>query len=309
MAEQNLQINKTHSGALDAFLNLLTLITLGWSAISFGRLFFLIINKFFSPEFIAGFAAYSQSGLKFNIASLIVVVPVFLVVTGYLHQAYRQEKLNPASGIHRWLTYLMLLIAALNIIGSLIAVIFKLLDGDYTLGTLLKIATVFLIALGIFGYYWYDLRRKDYRQRSAVSVIAATTVVILTLSAVIGSFFLIDSPAVARMKNFDRLRIDHLNQLNNLIQYQYSQDKVLPADLAAAKFSHLVDPENGRPYDYQVVADKKYELCATFSLPAERQDGFHFGPADWYFHDAGYQCFVISIYELVGDESAPLPVR
>ena len=55
-------------GAFDAFLNLLSLITLGWMSISVGAVLFQIVNKFFVPKTFDYIGSFSQNALKFNIA-------------------------------------------------------------------------------------------------------------------------------------------------------------------------------------------------------------------------------------------------
>lgn len=282
-------------GALDAFLNLLYLITLGWVSISLGQVLFWIINKFFSPE--TPFYMETQSALKFGIASLIIVTPILLGIGGFLHRQYKEHHLNSQSGVHRWLTYLMLLISALTVIGDLIALVFKLLDGDYTVSFLLKVLVVFIIAGGIFGYNLYDLRRKDYSQRSKVSVASLTAVIIIALAAIVGSLFLVDSPQVSRMKQADQVRINDLSELNSLINSYYFENKKLPADLSDPKYSRFSDPDTKTPYNYSVKGPKEYELCATFALKADIDRNRYMGADDWFYHDAGYQCFDKKIIE------------
>jgi len=230
-------------GALDAFLNLLSLITLGWVSISVGGVLFQIIDKFFNPALSGSLTQFSQSSLKASVAATIIVTPIFLMVASYLHKHYQEGKLNPNSGVYRWLTYLMLLIASLNIIGSLIMIIYRLLDGVYTTSSILKILVVLIIAGAIFGYYWYDLKRKDYSKRSPVSVAAFTAIIVIAIFAVITSFFIVDSPGSARMKKFDGQRVNDLSTINSLIMSHYMQNDKLPDDINDVRFSAIVDPE------------------------------------------------------------------
>lgn len=279
-------------GALDAFLNLFSLITLGWTSIAIGMILFQIIDKLFSPEKIYYYNQFSQSGLKFGIASAIIVVPIFLLAIGFLHKNYKNNSLNHQSGIYRWLTYLVLLIAALNIIARLIQLIFQFLDGSYTLASVLKILVVLLIASGIFGYYWYDLKRTDYSKKSLISVVFLWLIIVVTIASIIGGFLLIDSPQVTKMKKRDQDRVSSLNNIKNIIASDYISSKSLPNDLSAPKFSNMLDPETNQPYEYRVISETKYELCATFELEvnASDRDVYSMGE-DWDFHKAGRQCF------------------
>ena len=284
-------------GALDAFLNLFSLITLGWMSIATGMILFQIIDKLFSPEKIYYYNEFSQVGLKIGIASALIVTPIFLLVIGFLHKHYKNNVLNHQSGVYRWLTYLVLLAAALNIIGRLIQLIFQFLDGSYTLASILKILVVLLIASGIFGYYWYDLKRMDYNQKSQVSKIFFVAVVVIIIASIVGGFFLIDSPQITRMKKRDQERVMHLNNIRNIITSDYINTQVLPTDLSEPKFSSNIDPKTNQPYEYQLIDATKYGLCATFELPDEdpQKNGYNtpypLGGENWDYHKDGRQCF------------------
>jgi len=282
-------------GAFDAFLNLLSLITLGWMSLAVGAALFQIINKFLAAPAVDYVAYFSQSGLKFSLASAMIITPIFLAVVSWLHRNYKTGNLNCQSGIHRWLTYLMLLISALTVIGRLVYQLFRFLDGDYALAVILKTLVILIIAGGIFGYYFYDLMRKDFTKKSPVSLAVFIVVVVIALGAVSGGFFIIDSPAQARALKFDNQRANDLANLNYIIDNYYQQNKKLPVDLSLPQFSNRQDPETGQSYEYQALDVDKYELCAVFSLPVPADpNSFPEKPmadADIYTHGAGRQCF------------------
>ena len=293
-------------GALDAFLNLFSLITLGWTAIALGIIFFQIIDKFLSPGNVAHLSRFSQQGLKFGVASALIVAPIFLLIVCSLHKKYKLGTLNPQSGVYRWLTYLILLIAGLNIIGRLIQLVFQLLDGDYTLASILKIVVVLLIAGGIFGYYWYDLKRTDYSKRSQISIIFFAVILVVVVVSIITSFFVIDSPMTAQIKKHDQQRVNDLSGLDSMINSYYRENGELPADLTAARLVQFKDPKTGEPYSYEVIGEGKYELCATFALAAEEDLKYpYYADRDWYYHQAGRQCFETAVTD---GEFKPLPV-
>jgi hypothetical protein len=294
-------------GALDAFLNLLSLITVGWMSIAIGVILFQIINKFFTVQAIDYVAQFSPNALKFGIASAVIVTPVFLAVCSWLHHNYKIGKLNHQSGVHRWLTYLMLLVSALTIIGRLIYQLFRFLDGDYASAVILKTLVILAIAGGIFGYYLYDLVRKDFSKQSKTSQISFALVVIVVLASVVGGFIIVDSPAKARIVKLDAQRVSDLYNLDNMINDYYQQNKKLPADLLAERFSQFKDPESKKPYDYKILGEKNYELCAAFSLAYDpnRSDYNYLGNKDWSYHGVGYHCFSSTIYQ----DSKPAPIE
>lgn len=311
--EETPQINsavpefKKGRGPLDAFLNLLSLITLGWMSISIGIILFQIINKFFGSKIFDYTNAFSQGSLKFGIASVIILTPIFLAVSSWLHHNYKIGKLNHKSGIHRWLTYLMLLVSALTIIGRLIFQLFHFLDGDYALPVILKTLVILIIAGGIFGYYLYNLIRKDFSRRSIVSVVAFILVVIVALASVVGAFFVVDPPAKARALKFDQERSNDLSNLSSVVFNNYNDNKKLPDDLSAAPFNNFHDPETNQPYEYLALSTDQYQLCATFSLPVEKNEQDMMpGMDNWYYHGGGRQCFTKSVQlpKSLGPEAA-----
>lgn len=303
-------------GALDAFFNLTYLVTLGWTAISFGGVIFQIINKYFAiGNYVYGYESYYTSVLRFHLASLIIVMPIFLIITGILHKQYKEHKLNFQSGIHRWLTYLMLFIAFCNIIGGLIAVVNAFLKGDFFSSFILKAVTVLVIALGVFGYNFYDLRRKDFEAKSQVSIISLALVIILTVAAIIGAFVIMGSPAKARLYEYDNQRVNDLSSLRGQIQYYYDTNKKLPVDLSDPQLGQFKDPDTKQPYEYQTLGDKQFQLCANFSLDASlSSDGptpETRGMGAWYYHKTGRQCYKLEAQDqqgVVKPIPGPIPV-
>lgn len=293
-------------GAFDAFLNLLSLVTLGWTAISFGGVIFQIINKYLGNPAFHYDEGYYSGVIKFHIASLLIVTPVYLVLTGILHRQYREKKLNEKSGIHRWLTYFMLFVAFCNIVGSLVALVFKFLDGIFFSSFILKALTILVIALGIFGYTWFDLRRKNYSARSQISTLSAVLVSVFALGAIVWSFFIMGSPLRARMLNYDRQRVQDLSSLSYAINNYVTANKKLPADFSEPQFVPYKDPETQEPYEYRVLNEKEYELCAVFSLDAESANNpkypmeYYARYESWYYHKKGRQC-----YKLEGKDTSP----
>jgi len=306
--EKEMQNSHKGKGALDAFLNLLQLITLGWLSFSIGSVFFNIINKYFgSIQFGSQMDLVFQSATKTGIASSIIVLPIFLVIISVLHSEYKKDKLDHNSGIYRWLTYLMLLVSALTIIGSLVALLVNFLNGEYTANIILKILVVLLIALGIFGFYGYDLRRKSFKKKSIISMIAFALVIIIGVGAIGWGLFLVDSPKVTKMKKFDLQRAQDLDSINSLVVYGYATDKKLPDYFP--RMANYKDPATSKPYEYKILGSDQYEICANFSLPVSSVE--YPGQPKWYMHLAGRQCFQEKINpddikNLVPDQAAKI---
>jgi len=142
--------------AREAFLYLVSFITLYITAFSFGALVFSFIDIWF-PDPLRFGGGVSRTA----IASLIVAFPIFLVLTRALRKGAAQDPERKDSRVKKWLTYLTLVIAAGILIGDLITVLSSLLGGELTMRFFLKAFVVFVVAGSIFGYYLSDLQKEE----------------------------------------------------------------------------------------------------------------------------------------------------
>jgi len=285
------EVSAKGKGAFDAFLNLLSLITLGWLSHAFGAVCFQLINKNLGDlnSYISS-PQYYNGMLKYGIASLLVITPVYFLAINLLHSQYKKGELSHNSGIYKWLTYLMLLVSSLTIIGSLITLITSFLDGNYTLPFILKVLTVIVIASTIFGYYLYDLRRKDYAQKNKVSIIVGAVVVVAAIIAVVVGFLNVDTPIQARQRLEDGKTQEALNQTYYFINNSYYSSQKLEDsyDLKVILTGYGFSTQN---IVYRKVSDQEYELCADFKAK-DQVLGDKFMP--WFNHEAGHQCYTIN---------------
>ena len=143
----------------DVFLHLLSIITLYFSTGSFIALIFQYINVWL-PQFPETVYYAGGGVMRFAIASLIVVFPSYLLTVWFLNKDYLANPAKLKLAIRKWLIYFTLFVTALIIIGDLVALINRLLEGEYTLRFLLKVLTVFFAAGAIFSHYFWDLKKS-----------------------------------------------------------------------------------------------------------------------------------------------------
>jgi len=152
----------TQLSARHAFVYLLLFSVLLVVAVQLGSLLFQLIDIGFNDPLDNQYAIRSrQSAIRWAIASLVVAFPLFLFLSNAVG---REIKRNPAmrlSGVRRWLTYIALFVAATILMGDLISLIFRFLEGDLSTRFVLKSLTVGMIAGGIFGYYFLGLNREE----------------------------------------------------------------------------------------------------------------------------------------------------
>jgi len=258
----------------DVFLHLFVMVTLYWSAVSFITLCWQYINYFFPDvlNYSYGYVGFA-SPIRFAVASLIIVFPLFILVSWLLNKIYIKEAEVRESKIRKWLIYLTLFITLLVIIGDLIFVINTFLGGEIKARFILKAISVLLVAGVIFGYYLDDVRRNTPSKLAKYFAWAASIVILI---AVIGAFFIVGSPANARLAQLDQQRIGDLQNVQWQVVSYWQRKGQLPQSLSDLKddisgYYVPVDPETNQPYEYNIKdsAGLTFELCAIFSLESK----------------------------------------
>lgn len=120
------------------------------------------------------------------------------------------------------------------------------------------------------------------------TAIAATIAVI---SAVVGGIYVAGSPAGQRLLRIDERRVQHLRQLARNINSYWNRNKRLPPELASLTDGVSVrriptDPETKKQYEYRVLDERSYRLCADFLRESQGDSS-----DDFWSHAAGRQCF------------------
>ena len=255
----------------DVFLHLLAIVTLYWSAISFVTLCWQYINYYFADALDYTYMYGGFSGpIRFAVSSLVIVFPVFLIVSWFLNKIYSKESEVRESKVRKWLIYLTLFVAALVIIGDLISVINTFLGGEITIRFVLKALSVLIVAVVVFWYYLDDVRRDMPSKLAKYFAIITALVVLIT---VVGSFFIIGSPMNARLYQFDQQKVNELQSIQYQVVNYWQRKGQLPSALSdlndpISGYVVPVDPESNQPYKYNVKNSTTltFELCAEFNL-------------------------------------------
>lgn len=94
--------------------------------------------------------------------------------------------------------------------------------------------------------------------------------------AIIAGFFIVGSPGDERIRRFDVRRETDLSMIQSEITYYWQNKQSLPVALDNLHddlrgVSIPVDPDTGIAYEYRVLSEKSFELCAMFSLPSDEK--------------------------------------
>ncbi|MBP9855641.1 MAG: hypothetical protein KBD53_12300 [Candidatus Omnitrophica bacterium] len=147
----------------DFFLHLFTMGLMYFSVGNFLSLSFEIINRVF-PDTINTYGYYSSgfsSGMKFSIASLVVLFPLYLYLNNFLHKQYEKQPEKKEAKIRKWLIYFTLFVSAITLVGDLVYGVYSLLDGELSARFWSKEIIVLLTAAAVFYYYLHDIKKGD----------------------------------------------------------------------------------------------------------------------------------------------------
>ena len=285
--------------AREAFLYLVSFIALYVSAISFGLLVFGLIDYAF-PDALDYREGYPSGEAATAIASVIVAFPLYLFLARWLGRQAAEDPERRQSLVRRWLTYITLVVAAGFILGDLIALLANVLGGDPTLRFALKAVAILAITGCIFGYYLWDMRQTESSVASSAGAkslrILAAAVVIVVAGCIAYALFLMGSPGQQRDIRLDRDRVSHLSNITDNIDVYWKLNGELPTELTEMSgpryaLNRIHDPERGGRYEYRVLENANYELCAVFSTDsAEQEQERRFSERAWY-HGKGRTCF------------------
>ncbi len=297
-----------------AFYYLLSLVALIFTSISVGLIAYEIIDRTV-PDALNAFYGNSDDSLKFAISALIIATPIFYVLSSLIFRGLRKKEMDKDSGVRRWLTYFILLVSSLIILGVFIGVINNFLSGELTSRFILKAVTIFIISGAVFAFYFYDIKREDLVKKDLVVRLFFFISLALIITAFIAAFFFVESPKTARARRLDQIVVNNISNLESGVNSYYEQNKKLPDTLEALKGNSnyyfdensLIDPETKTPILYQKTGDKSFEFCATFrtdsKLDASGQinempssyNSYSSYPGNKN-HKAGYQCLKGSLW-------------
>ncbi|MEX2033038.1 MAG: DUF5671 domain-containing protein [Candidatus Colwellbacteria bacterium] len=294
----------------DVFLYLLAIVTLVASAVSFGILVFQYINIYF-PDILTDYyfskSAYFGS-IRQSLAVLIVVFPVYIWVSRFLRKDIEENPEKRELKIRKWLLYLTVFAAGLTIIGDLVALVNTFLEGEITARFVLKVLAIFFIAGSVFFYYFKELRSDESKDAwKAWGIRAFPWIVIMAVAAAVTfGFFVAGSPVSRRTERFDERRVNDLSVIQSHVISYWQNKNVLPSNLNQLPNDILgivipKDPKTGDEYEYRVLGDLRFQLCAVFETSStDDVDGRRVMPMSYPYpggeietwqHGIGRTCF------------------
>lgn len=293
---------RSAGGPREAFLHLLSFLTLSVWCVAAGALWFSLIDSWF-PDPAAPAYGDPLAAMAWNLAWVLVAFPVFLLVMRIVWRDLANQPAQADSAVRRWLTYLALLLASATLIGDVAALVEHVLRGELSAPFAAKVLVVFILAGGVFRFFLESVQPggedRQRRLRRNGRVYAAVSGVLIVMTLVL-SFVHFGSPAKRRLSSTDERRSEDLEAIARVIRNRWTaargQDAAtLPAslqDLPERATLRLADPVSGAPYRYTPLGGARYQLCARFETDTARLP-VRARRSVFRIHPAGDYCFAV----------------
>lgn len=312
MGTENTQ---TNNAAKFAFYYVLSLVALVFMSFGVGTILFQIINKFIVDVINEYSATYQADALKFSISALLIASPIFYVTMREIHKNLFSGALDKDSEVRKWLSYFILLVSCVIMIGWFISVVNSFLGGELTLKIGLKALVAIFINAGIFSFYLYDIKRDEVKgKKDEIIKIYFYASLVVVIGVFMVSLAIVESPSETRNRKIDQRTINSVRMIENSMETYYEEFKKMPVDLdelmKMEKYlneENLNNPSTKKRIEYKIVGDREYELCTDFLASNRGQDtgtpNYEVGNTD--LHDAGYQCLSKRVRYIENSKPAP----
>jgi hypothetical protein len=260
--------SKLHSTPKDVFSYLLMFAVLYATVVSYLTVLFQYVDFKFPDQL-----NYGRSGIldaiRFASSFLIVVWPVFLLMSWLISRDIQKNPEKRDIGIRKWLVYLTLFVSAITLIGDTIGIVYNFYSGSLSTSFVLKVLAILLVGATVFGYYLWNIHTLRAEKTKIPRTVGITISIVLVIS-IVGGFFIVGSPAQQRKIRFDEQRILDLQNIQSQVESFYASQTTLPmslSELEGTGFGFIVprDPETNNVYEYRRMGEKKYTLCALFT--------------------------------------------
>lgn len=258
------------------FVSLGVLVSLIASVSSFFSLVFETLNKHFpdalNATYTYGYSSYNYDSMRSSLATLIIVFPAFLILSGVWTKLVKKGLGHVDSIIKKWMLYLVIFLASIVVVADLVTLVRYFVSGEVTTRFILKVLVV-LVTAGLSGFYYFA-ESKAEKMHKGVRMLCAIFAGVLVVVAIVTSFMQMGSPFTQRKLRLDERRMQDLQSIQYQVINYWQQKEALPEKIEDLKnplsgYSLPVDPEfeKGMTYEYAKTGKMSFDLCATFALP------------------------------------------
>jgi hypothetical protein len=300
-------MEKAKTGAKDFFLWAGAMLFFYANIVAFITLLFSYIDYVFPNALTSYYQNPYDSGMSYQMAMLIVLVPLFLVLMHFIRRDIEKNSTRADLWVRKWALFLTLFVAGVTVAGDLITLLYYFLSGqDITVRFLLKVAVVALVGSAMFMHFMADIWGYWLTFPNKARMVGLAAGVLVFLSIIAG-FFIVGTPWQAREYRLDTQRVSDLQNIQWQIVNYWQQKQKLPAQLSdlsdsISGWSAPIDPKTGAVYAYRATGAHSFELCAIFSSESDGKntgrnissypsEPYGSGISDNWQHGKGEVCF------------------
>jgi hypothetical protein len=270
-------MDKPKTTAKDFFLWAGAMVAFYWTVIAAILLIFDYIN-YALPNPLAYYPVDPyQGGISYEMASIIVFLPIYMFVMRFIRSDIMRDVSRKEIWVRRWALILTLFVAGITIAIDLVTLLTTFLNGEtFTTAFLLKVLVVFLIMTAVFLHFIADLRGywEMYPLRKRAVGIA---VGVLAIIIIVAGFFIVGTPAQARLARFDSQKVNDLQNIQSQVVGYWQAKQALPVAITDLTNSLSygpvpVDAQTGESYGYKTAGALTFELCANFNAASRGRE-------------------------------------
>ena len=276
-----------------------------WSAtyLSFGLVDLALVYAGHAND--ASLIADKIASINRCIAALAIAFPLYVLVMRHWLRGFQGAEPRTESRLTTWLTYIVLLIASIMMVGAMINLLNSLLQGTLSMQETLRVAVVFGLSALVFGFYTYERQLVRYRRQASYLARLYFWIAVILLAGAGAGFFAVGVPQIMRDLAFDSSRATALNKLSGCIEQHAAKHARLPESLDAIQRMNppqdcpVADPQTGERYGYRIISASQqqggkrigeFELCANFVFWSGLQTTDGKKSTNWLDHDARRSC-------------------
>lgn len=302
-------MTENQHGAKYAFYYLLSLVSLIFIGISVGLIAFGIIDQTIIDPLIYNYYNNRDSSFRFAISALLIATPIYYYSLLLINRGFKLKELEKDSSIRKWLTYFIILVSVLIILGVFISVINNFLAGGLSWKFFFQSLSMLIISGLVFSYYFYDIRNAEMKKKAQRCFFISSLVIIL--ASFVTAFFFVESPQEARNRRLDDMLLNRIYSLESIVNEYYLENNQLPESIDDLKnlkgnvvyrsdINNFLDPETGEEIEYHKLSELDFEFCATFRTDSEETNSYQ-GGVKYYGgpnpHSRGYSCQPGNLWE------------
>ena len=277
----------------EALRHAIRFVTLGTLAVNLGIIGFNLTDYVLSDPLANGATDTATfRTMLWSVAGLLVALPLWAWLTLREARIVAENPGQRRSGVGRWLTAIAIFVAAVTLIGDLVAVIGGFLLGEMTARFLAKATIIGGLALGVYALVAGGLGdamppRTVLRARLQAALTSA-----VVLAAATAAFLVGGGPDTSRAVARDDFRHGAITDIAQAIvchvrahgtpERPTRLDEIGPGCLSPSYASALTDPLDSTAFPIDYPSERLVRVCASF----ERAEITHYWTAATTFEAA-----------------------